>query len=250
MVDGFGTAAWLRRTGGVMTATDRLRELSRGIATRLGGLPAQLRRRATSAIDPDTIRAPDTAAARAAEALCRDASPEFLVNHCMRAYLWARVFAVHDRIEFDDELLFVACTLHDLGMTERFGHPGDGSCFTVQSIRGAMDLATEHIWTDERRAMLADAIGLHLNLAVGLRQGAHAHLLHEGVALDVVGARLRSVGATEIDGVLARYPRRAFKTEFVPRYREAALASPRCRGAFHMQWLGFGRLVGSAPYDE
>jgi hypothetical protein len=250
MAERFGTIAWARRTQGHMSHGDRMRELARGLATRVAALPTAMRRRGVSAIDLETVRAPDTTIARAAEALCREVSPAWLFEHSLRGYLWARFLAARDELTYDDELLYVGCVLHDLGLTERYGHVTDGACFTLASARGACELAAAHGWDDARQYALADAIALHLNVSVAQSNGIEAHLLHEGVVLDVIGARARELPVATIESVLARHPRLGFKTELDARYRETAAGSPRCRSAFHLRWLMFARYLRRAPFAE
>ncbi len=58
--------------------------------------------------------------ARKAVDLARESSPAYLFNHTMRTYLFASLTGRALGQRFDEELLFLACTLHDLGLTERF----------------------------------------------------------------------------------------------------------------------------------
>ncbi|WP_371287046.1 HD domain-containing protein [Mycobacterium sp. PS03-16] len=44
-------------------------------------------------------------------------SPEYLANHCVRSYLFGRELAAAEGLDYDDEDLFLACILHDLGVT-------------------------------------------------------------------------------------------------------------------------------------
>jgi hypothetical protein len=236
----FGTIAWVRATGGRLSATERLRELARGLASRFAGSGPR------SAIDLDTVRAPDTTTALAAEALCRAVSPGWLVNHGLRAYLWARLLATQD---FDDELLYVACVLHDLGLVDRFARR-DGTCFTLASGDAAVAFAAEHGWEPARREALANAIALHLNVRVALGDGVEAHLVHEGVALDVIGNRARALTPAQRDAVVARHPRDGFKQQFVAGYRDIAAATPGCRPGLHLRWMMFARYVAKAPFAD
>src|SRR5579859_3542935 len=48
-----------------------------------------------------------------------------------------------------------------------------------------------------RARTVAEAISLHLNIAVPARLGAEAHLLSKGVSLDVVGRRLHEIDNAE-----------------------------------------------------
>jgi len=71
--------------------------------------------------------------------------------------------------------------------------------------RAAEKFAAEIGWENERRERLGEAILLHLNVRVGLRYGPEAHLLHEGAALDVIGARIRELHSATVESVLRQY---------------------------------------------
>jgi hypothetical protein len=67
---------------------------------------------------------PDTDVARKAYTFAQRATPAFIVDHGIRSYIFAR--AAHRGLrpgtDYDDELVFVSCILHDIGLSE----PGNG----------------------------------------------------------------------------------------------------------------------------
>ncbi|CDR02413.1 HD domain-containing protein [Streptomyces iranensis] len=69
---------------------------------------------------------PDTTLARAAHTYLLGIAATTLVNHSLRSYLFARAIGDHKGLragaDYDDELLFLGCALHDIGLTEE----GDG----------------------------------------------------------------------------------------------------------------------------
>src|SRR6185295_1096421 len=122
-----GALAWARRTGGRLSAGDRL-------AFALGAI-RELRRQVEMALGE--IALPETPAARAAAELCRGASSPALAGHCERTYLWGALLGARDGIAFDSELLYVACLLHDLGLTGRFAPQGTTACFALAGAEAA-----------------------------------------------------------------------------------------------------------------
>jgi HD domain len=62
-------------------------------------------------------RVPDRDAARAAEELCREVSAWILYAHCLHSYLFAVLLGREDGMSHDEEALYVACLLHDVGLT-------------------------------------------------------------------------------------------------------------------------------------
>ncbi|MGY4712000.1 HD domain-containing protein [Mycolicibacterium sp. CBM1] len=65
---------------------------------------------------------PESDICSAAISFVYDVSPEFVAHHCVRGYLFARDLAgakgLSPEADYDDELLFLSCMLHDLGATE------------------------------------------------------------------------------------------------------------------------------------
>jgi HD domain len=234
---------------------DLFRYLGQGVRLQLAALGAQLRHRlglspeALAAVDlPE--RPPDSRLARQAEELCRELSTPSLANHCLRVYLWAALLGSRDRLRYDAELLFVAALLHDLGLTDAYvDSPRRVSCFAVEGGLAAREWSLEHGFDRDRAGRLADAISLHVNPHVGVEQGAEAHLLTAGAALDVIGARYRELGRPLVTAGLERYPRLGFKREMDERSRRAARRGPRTRVAVAYR-LGFGRRIARAPFAD
>ncbi len=145
----------------------------------------------------------------------------------------------------------VRCQRTPRSRSHGFTRPRDTtcSCFAVEGARAAHRFAATIGWNDERCDRLAEAISLHLNVQVGLRHGPEAHLLHEGAALDVNGARLRDIGSKAVSAVLQEYPRLELKKHLVESMKEQARAMPGSRAAF-LAGLGSIGLIRSAPFEE
>jgi hypothetical protein len=138
-----GTLEWARRTGGRLSARDKAELVAQGVRRQMAELlPAglRLRGRARAALEVDSYRPPDTPVAREAEKLCREVSSVCIEAHCHRTHLWGVVLGRHGGIEWDEEALYVASLLHDLGLTERYaGHDPVAGCFTLDSASGARE---------------------------------------------------------------------------------------------------------------
>ncbi len=242
-----GTREWARQTGGRMGWADRLAMLRQGVALQISILAAGR----AEGLDLDAVRIPDSQAARDAAALCRQASSPSLANHSDRAYVWGALLAQAGRIRYDEELLYVACQFHDLGLTDRYlgTHPGV-HCFAVEGALVAEEWAAAGGWEEERRGRLAEAISLHLNVRVALAHGPEAHLLHDGTSLDVTGLRAREIARGLRQQVVARHPRLGFKREVDDLLRQQRQIRPGCRMDWLYSWVGFGKRVANAPFDE
>lgn len=66
------------------------------------------------------LELPVTAACRAALEVATAYCSPALLNHSVRAYLWAAGYALERGIAFDAELLYVSAMLHDLALVKEF----------------------------------------------------------------------------------------------------------------------------------
>lgn len=251
-----GTREWAISSAGALRNADRRRLLAQALLTRIAALPHAMRARlglgehAMTRINVDAIKVPDSATARRASDHLQSLSPPWLINHCMRTWLLGMLLAQAERIRFDEELFFVASALHDLGLTgERKCDEGCAACFAVQGAREAEKFAERAGWSVERRHRLSEAISMHLNIRVGMQYGAEAHLLHEGAALDVIGARMREISKESLQTVLDRYPRLDFKENMAASMKKQARAKPDSRAAF-LAGLGFIGLIRGSGWGE
>jgi len=186
----------------------------------------------------------DSRLARRAERLVAEVSPPFLTNHCFRSHFFAVALAERDRVRFDVELLYVAALLHDLGLVARFD---TGRCFEEDGADAAAALAMEEGWPPERCEALADAIRLHLAIAVEVEDGPEAFLLWHSTGLDVAGSRLGELSVEAVTAVLASYPRLDFKEGFTALVADQAERKPACWAAAAMQ-RGLGERIAAAPF--
>jgi hypothetical protein len=199
-------------------------------------------------IDINAIHIPDSSAALRAAELITSLSPPWLVNHCTRTYLWGAMLAQTEAIIFDQELLYVASALHDIGLTGKYACGAHcAACFAVEGARAAETFADSIGWTNERRDRLSEAISLHLNISVGRAHGPEAYLLHAGASVEVIGARIKEIDAHGIDHVLRNYPREDFNTEISALIEKDARDRPDSRIAFLIN-LGFSRMIRESSW--
>lgn len=242
-----GTLSWVERTGGKLAWRDRIAIVAHGVRAR-----AEASKRMKSGlkirnIEVDDILPPDSAISREATAICQDASAPYLFNHCLRAYFWARLLD-DGRQAFDDEAVFTALMLHDLGFTDGLRLSGDREqCFTIVGARKAGELAARHGWNDQRANITAQAITLHLNVIVDRSHGKEAQMVRSGAGGDVAGLDLDMLHADQIQAVVARYPRLGMKREILARISAEADVRPCCRLAFLIRRLDFTDYIRHAP---
>ncbi len=251
-----GTLDWARRTGGRMSAADRLRYLALGVASQMAAITDRLAyatglRRERLRLALDEVRLPDGRAAREAEAVAQD-FPSWLWHHSHRSYLWALALANLDSLRPDEEFLYVACLMHDAGMLG-IGEREKDACFTLGSADAASRCARagNGDWSDERRERLMEAITLHINPTVDTSEGVEANLLTRGSTLD--GVALRGAWRIHPDtkqAVLARHPRHNLQKELPVALKAHGREAPRCRIAFFLRYGALSQLVKHSPLDE
>jgi len=160
----------------------------------------------------DDIVLPDTPACRGSlEVATRYHSPS-LLNHSVRAYLWAAAYAGLHGIAFDAELLYVSSMLHDIGLTTEF----DSHTVPFEEAGGhvAWAFAAGAGWPVERRVRAAEVIIRHMWDEVPLAEDPEGHLLELSTGMDISGRRTEEIPSELRQEVLARHPRLEIAKEF------------------------------------
>jgi hypothetical protein len=239
-----GRLDWATATRGRLSARDRAELLRQATVAQAEEMAWRLRggRAGRAALDLDAAQAPDSALAKAAEEACAEIASRAIVNHSHRSFWFGTALGAADGVRHDPELLYVACMLHDLGLDPDH-RPADGSCFTLIGAERALLLGAE------RCRAAAEAIAIHMNMHVTLRDGAEGYLLTAGAQADVMGRRKREIAPATLDRVLDRHPRAGMKREFAGLMGAHGKSSPRTRAGFYFK-LGAHRTIPRAPYSE
>ena len=137
-----------------------------------------------------------------------EVSPAFLHNHCVRSYLFARELAAADGlrggVDYDEEVVFIASVLHDLGLTA-FGN-GDQR-FEVEGADAAARFLREQGLAEDRVTTVWQSIALHTSIGLGHRFGTDHAICHSGIDLDVAGVQKDRLPSGFADRVHAAWPR-------------------------------------------
>lgn len=148
---------------------------------------------------------PDTEICSAALRLMLDVSPDVIANHNIRSYLFARELAAAKRIvDYDDELVFLGCILHDLGVTD-FG-AGDQR-FEVEGADAAARFLRERGVAENRVTTVWQSIALHSSVGLAHRFGPEQAVTFAGISLDIDGFEKGLLSDGFADRVHARWPR-------------------------------------------
>ncbi|MFL5432679.1 MAG: HD domain-containing protein [Myxococcales bacterium] len=128
---------------------------------------------------------PQTSLAREVLQLVTGAETPSIANHSIRSYLYARLVAAHRLLvaerDYDPDLLFFACVLHDIGLSEqanaaqRFEVAGADFAAEFLTRRGLGAAQVDIVW---------QAIALNTSLGIAERRGAVCALTLAGVSVD------------------------------------------------------------------
>ncbi len=143
-----------------------------------------------------------------------------VLNHSIRTHGYALLHAEKLNVEFDADLLFVACVLHDLGSADAY----DGAQrFEVEAADAAVSLVLAHGRTPEEADQVWQAIALHTSPGIAERRGPVTMLTRLGVRTDFFGVAipddLRAAAERE-------YPRLGLDHELGALLVEQALKQP------------------------
>src|SRR5271170_2702024 len=161
--------------------------------------------------------------AEAALSLAQRTESTPVADHSIRSFLFARLLAHQDGSSgdaaYDENLLFAACILHDLGLgatapgKERFEVEGADLAARLLREQGVAESEVGDVW---------EAIALHSSIGIAGRRGLLTCLTHKGIFTDA------GMFSDLPDGlqqqVLAAYPRPAGIT-----YLRDAIVAPARR---------------------
>ena len=131
-----------------------------------------------------------------------------IAGHSVRTFLYARLLAGHEGslndAAYDQDLLFAACVMHDLGL----GSLAAGQArFEVEGADLAAALLTGHGVAAPEVDRVWEAIALHSSVGIAHRRGLLTYLTHRGVFIDA--GRDTGIPAGLIQRVRTAYPHRA-----------------------------------------
>ena len=187
----------------------------------------------TLVADAGILTLPSTPLSAAALDLVQTAESPAIANHSVRSFLFARLLAPHIGLvageDFDEELLYLACVLHDVGLSPlakrntRFEVDGADRAAEFLSGQGLEAQKVDAVW---------EAIALHNTAVIPERMGALTSLTYQGVAIDFGGAL--GLPASHLAAVTAQigavihdaYPRFDMATSVIDAVAEHAASGP------------------------
>ena len=139
--------------------------------------------------------------------LVRSTESPPIVDHSIRTFLFARLLAEHEGAlndaAYDEQLLFAATVMHDLGLGE---HAQGHARFEVEGADLAAEVLRQHGVPDADVERVWEAIALHSSHGLAERRGLLTYLTYRGVFIDA--GRITDAVADELrKEVLNAYPR-------------------------------------------
>src|SRR5215475_2002519 len=159
---------------------------------------------------------PDSLLATEATDILREHSTDLLFNHSVRVYLFAAEQGRQRKLRFDAELLYIAAAFHDLGLTKGFS--SDNERFEVDSANAARQFLSTHGVPENQVHTVWEAIALHTTPGITHHMQPEVALLYTGVGLDVLGRGFDQFPPDVRDQIVARYPRKHFREDFIKTY--------------------------------
>jgi hypothetical protein len=170
---------------------------------------------------------PGTPLAVRAVEYVRACETEPVANHSVRSYLFAVLLAEHEGLrpaaDFDADLLFFACVLHDLGTSpmaggrQRFELDGADMAVKFLTGNGIDDSGADLVW---------EAIALHTSPGIAERRGVLAYLTRRGVGIDF-GSGSEFITDAQGQAIHSRYPRLRMVTALIDEIVRHAGRGPR-----------------------
>jgi len=203
------------------------------------------------------IRIVDSDIARRATALAQSAYAPYLFNHAVRTFLLGSLTGRALGQHFDEELLFLACILHDLGLTQHF--QGDLP-FEIQGAEAAKRFLEENAYPSGGTETVWDGIAMHA-CAINQFKRPEIALVGEGAGADVLGPDFSQINKTDLAEILKAFPRLGFKAAFVETCGEVVRKHPRTASRSFMRDIGeryvqdfhpsnFCDLLAQAPFSD
>jgi hypothetical protein len=147
----------------------------------------------------------DSPLALAALALARQHETASVLNHSIRTHRYALrhagLLGLKPDTDFDAELLFVACVLHDIGAFDAFDGP---QRFEVEGADAAATLLRAHGRSEAEVDLVWQGIALHTSPGIAERRGTLPMLTRVGIRTDFSSVTIPEAERLEIERELPR----------------------------------------------
>jgi hypothetical protein len=156
----------------------------------------------------DFMALPTTPAAVKGLAFVKSQASAPVYNHSVRSFVLARLQAQRQGLlpgrDYDEELLFLACIFHDMGLTELGNGP---QRFEVEGADVAVKFLTDNGFSAAQADRVWLAIALHTSNGIAERREPLVRLTKGGIGLDFGGPNSAFVSEAQAAQLFAAYPR-------------------------------------------
>ena len=171
------------------------------------------------------IRIPDTKMAREATQFIRDTESDLLFNHSSRVYYWGALAGQQRGITVDQELLYIGCMFHDMGLTH--DHCSCDKRFEVDGAFAARDFMRQYGVNQADIDKVWTAIALHTTPGIPEFMAPEIALVTAGVEMDVLGIDYDKFSDEQREQVVKLHPRSAaFKEEIIQAFYDGIKNKP------------------------
>lgn len=202
----------------------------------------KLTRASRKTVDLGALRIPDTHLVKQTEQLVADRYTPVMYAHCQRTWQFAWVVANAFNIHFDEEAFYIACLMHDLGLTEPCCHKIADKGFHLLGAEESARFLNGNGVAEDRIRLVTKAIERHLHPGTSLRNSdPESYLLKIGAHMDVIGSYVHYIESDNLACIHKSYPRTGFNKEIVETINELPHQPNSHAGVLGR--LGFAKLV-------
>lgn len=171
------------------------------------------------------IRIPDSKMAREATELVRDTESSLLFHHSSRVYYWAALAGQQRSLTVDQELLYIGCMFHDMGLTHE--HCSCDKRFEVDGANSARDFMRQYGVSAQDIDKVWTAIALHTTPGIPEFMDPVIALVTAGVEMDVLGINYGGYDDKVREKVVAAHPRTPdFKEDIIQAFYDGIKNKP------------------------
>lgn len=170
------------------------------------------------------VRIPDSALAREATELVREAASDVVYHHCRRVFVFASLRGQQDELRVDPELLYVGAMFHDLGLTPAYRR--DDQRFEIDGADEARRFLAAHGVPEADANLVWTGIALHTTPEIPLHMDPLVALVTRGVELDVLGIGYDTITDEQREQVVAAHPRPDFKNQILAAFTDGLKHRP------------------------
>ena len=180
------------------------------------------------------ITIPHTPITDGATELVASCSTVPLFNHVVRTYLFGASIGKKLGKVVDEEMLFLGCIMHDLGLTEKFIRDAR---FEIDGADAARSYLTDAGFPEAKAEVVWDAIALHASMEIPERKRPEIALVHLGAFMDG-GMNAEIFPLSFYEEIFEAFPQNGNKAHFIE------LVAGVLRKKNHTAYLSFEKDIG------